>query len=271
MAITVYGVEANLDVTQWSGEAYAAQRVSPAPHGVLSGFVVSVSTGTRLLSVSTGGHAYVPGARVVSDAAVAVTLDANTSGNPRIDTIVLQVNWAGTASTAGSVVVLKGTPGVAPERRALTQTWGVLWQIPLAHVTVANGAGQLVAGNVENAYPQADTGRVTLTLPASFEHGSPPLAAHRRGGVTEFSGTLYRTSNIGGSASVSLGVIIPEAFRPLRDLEIESTADRNGSTPKSVVMLVSTSGEVTLQNTSGTAISSGNRIRPTHTTWFTEV
>lgn len=268
MAITVYGVEANLDILQWSGEAYAAQTVSPRPDGVLSGFVVSVATGDRALSVSANGHAYVPGVRIVSDAPVTLNLDSNASGSARIDTIVLQVDWSGTASTAGSVAVVKGTPGAPPVRPSVTREWGVLWQIPLAHVRVANSAGQLVAGNVTNAYPQADTGRVALALPGGYEQGASVLSVRRRAGVVSFGGVFKRTAgNIGLGGSGSLGAVVPEGFRPSRTVTTVAVIDPT-SGAKTIAVLVGTDGVVDLYPISGN-FATGNRIY-LDTTWLAE-
>lgn len=82
------------------------------------------------------GSAIVAGRFYLSDATEALTIAANSSGNPRIDTIVLRADYS-----LQTVVqaVLQGTPAVSPTPPNLTQTIGTLYEIPLADVAVANG------------------------------------------------------------------------------------------------------------------------------------
>jgi hypothetical protein len=82
------------------------------------------------------GAALIQGIAYLSDATEAFIIAANASGNPRIDTIVLQADYA---LQTVRLVVLQGTPAASPSAPSLTQTPNVLWEIPIADIAVANG------------------------------------------------------------------------------------------------------------------------------------
>lgn len=123
-------------------------RASGADSGPLMGTGVAPDLGltvraTTPVSASvevTAGSAIVRGTWYASDATETLAIGANASGNPRIDTIILRKDYA--AQTI-RLVVLPGTPAVAPVAPALTQTDGVTWEIPLADIAVANGFATL--------------------------------------------------------------------------------------------------------------------------------
>lgn len=81
------------------------------------------------------GAALVNGRLYENTAALTLAIGANASGNPRIDTVVLRVDY--TAQTIRAAV-LQGTPAGSPVRPTLTQT-AVIYEMPLADVAVANG------------------------------------------------------------------------------------------------------------------------------------
>lgn len=89
------------------------------------------------------GKAVVRGGKYKNDADILITIAANTSGQTRIDRVVLRHDR--TANTVHPVVIL-GTPGASAP--AVTQTVGGTWDVKLAQVTVANGATTIAAGNV---------------------------------------------------------------------------------------------------------------------------
>ncbi|MCI0353231.1 MAG: hypothetical protein L0Z53_27755 [Acidobacteriales bacterium] len=82
------------------------------------------------------GAAMVHGTMFVNDATATLTIAANGSGNPRIDTVILRKDFA--AQTV-RFVVKQGTPAASPTPPALTQIINVTWEIPLADIAVANG------------------------------------------------------------------------------------------------------------------------------------
>lgn len=91
------------------------------------------------------GAGLVYGTWYYSDTAEVVTVAANASGNPRIDTVVLRKSWA--AQTV-RIAILQGTPAASPVPPTLTQTVGVTWEIPLADIAVANGFVSITNANI---------------------------------------------------------------------------------------------------------------------------
>ncbi len=82
------------------------------------------------------GSALVAGRFYLSDATEALTIAANSSGNPRIDTIILRADYS---LQTVVLAILQGTPAVSPTPPTLTQTLGTLYEIPLADIAAANG------------------------------------------------------------------------------------------------------------------------------------
>lgn len=93
----------------------------------------------------SAGAALVNGTFYIDDATVNKAIAANASGNPRIDTIILNKDWS--AQTI-RLAVVQGTPAGSPVPPSLVQNAGVQWQIPLADVAVANGAISITNANL---------------------------------------------------------------------------------------------------------------------------
>lgn len=88
------------------------------------------------------GHAWSSGTSEYN-----LTIGSNSSGSTRIDTVVLRLDRSTWNVTAA---VRAGTPGGgAPALQRDTGDTG-LWEIPLADVTVINGAASISAGNVKS-------------------------------------------------------------------------------------------------------------------------
>ncbi len=101
-----------------------------------------------------------------------ITIAANASGSTRIDVIVLRLTRSTWAVTAA---VIAGTPGAGTPAITQDATGGTtgVWEVPLAVVTVANGAATISAGNV------ADTTWFShgATIVTSSTAGVQPTAA----------------------------------------------------------------------------------------------
>jgi hypothetical protein len=82
------------------------------------------------------GAALVAGRWYLSTATEGLTIAANASGNDRIDTVILRADYSLQTIV---LAVLQGTPAGSPTPPTLTQTLGVLYEIPLADVLAANG------------------------------------------------------------------------------------------------------------------------------------
>ena len=96
--------------------------------------VVASAPTSRTVFVAAGA-AWVYGYYVESYPSTSVTLDTNSSGNPRIDRIVIR-NTISTKTV--SIEVLKGTPASSPVPVALTQNSSV-YEISLAQILLASG------------------------------------------------------------------------------------------------------------------------------------
>lgn len=137
----------------------------PAPvFGDLSGRQVKVRAGTYGL---LRGHAWYSGS---SD--VVKTIAANTAGATRYDLIVLRLDRS---TLDVSTAVVQGTAGSGPP--SVTQQTGTtgVYEIPLAKVTVVNGASTIAATDVTNLAWYVGQQEVVCTSTTR----PPPLAGLR--------------------------------------------------------------------------------------------
>lgn len=147
------------------------------------------------------GSALVLGGYYVNDTIkTPIAIAANASGNARIDTLVLRVDYV--AQTI-RLNVKQGTPAASPVRPALTQSAGVLWEVPLADVAVANGFTTLAAAQITN-YPQyANMGAVLAHDDVLNTTGSE----HKTGDVviwdTGVAGPAAKKTTTGNDAKVA--------------------------------------------------------------------
>lgn len=141
------GAGANVGEDQWA--EMASQWM---PTGVIGGLqnelAVSQHAGGANKSVDVAtGNAWVVGFFYDSDAVENLAIADNSSGNPRIDLIVLR-----RSTIANSIIlaVLTGTPAVSPAAPALTQNTAV-WEIAIGQIAVANGFATIVTANITDA------------------------------------------------------------------------------------------------------------------------
>ncbi len=92
------------------------------------------------------GNAFVKGYFYSNDDNLNLTISSNNSGNPRIDTIALEVDF--TAQEVRAIVVA-GTPAGSPVAPTLTQDAAV-WQVPIANIAVANLFVSIGTANIDN-------------------------------------------------------------------------------------------------------------------------
>lgn len=144
-------------------------------------FVAAKAPASTNVEVKIGG-ALVNGRLYENTASVNLVIGANASGNVRIDTVVLRVDYV--AQTV-RLVTLQGTPAASPARPALTQNT-TTYEIPLADIAVANGFATLAQSTISQrqrsiighssgwqskAFPQdyvisANTGQTVTLTPA---------------------------------------------------------------------------------------------------------
>lgn len=167
------------------------------------------------------GRAYVPtsdGTMVYSsllDATQNVTIGSNSSGNPRVDTIVLYVDLAAspdsTASNVAKFFDVQGTPAgspVAPNNAAILAAIGSSNPyIKLADIAVANGFTSISSGNITDDRVTAafTTGQsVPVATYGEFTDQSVASSAPASGKTRVFSkgGALFSIVNGGTAAQV---------------------------------------------------------------------
>lgn len=120
-------------------------------------------TGANTVSVASGG-ALVDGKYYENSAAVAVTIPSATSGNTRIDRIVIQATWG---SFIAKIVRLAGIDSGSPTPPALTKNTGSVYEIPICQALV----------NSSGAVTVTDERSVDLTALSLFIFGNNSLVA----------------------------------------------------------------------------------------------
>jgi len=90
------------------------------------------------------GAAWIMGHFYESDSEVFLNIAASNPSNPRIDRVVLRLDW--TNNTIG-LAVLTGTPAPSPTPPNVTQT-SVIWELPLAQVYVGAAVSTITASDV---------------------------------------------------------------------------------------------------------------------------
>lgn len=167
----------------------------------------------RVVSLSAG-TVQSPSVYCREDAAVdATACAANVSAFNRLDYIVAEFNWSAQTVTYKPV---QGTPAATPQRPTLTQNDGVLWQEPLALVTVIPGVGAFSAGHVQ------DIRRRTTKFYGSYQRDADlPAAGNLAGpGVALAADGLRVTDGTSWRLYLSDG-----AFRVARNAALNLSVD----------------------------------------------
>lgn len=138
-----------VDTRNYYASDIAAHSMTLSQHGVIRGMlnnfqVVQNGAGTMNVDVSTG-WARVYGYLVTNDAAITKSISSNSSGNPRIDRVILRNAITGAKTI--TVEVLQGTPAGSPVPPTLTQT-STTWEVSLAQVYVANNETQILTADI---------------------------------------------------------------------------------------------------------------------------
>ncbi|MCL4389827.1 MAG: hypothetical protein M1484_04480 [Patescibacteria group bacterium] len=112
----------------------------------------------RAYILNSGGNGY----PIYMDASSNVTFGANSSGNPRIDSVILYIDLSASpnadSSNVAKLAVVQGTPGASPNPPNTSQIQAAIGAsnpyIILANVTVASGAVQITNGNIADVRTQ---------------------------------------------------------------------------------------------------------------------
>lgn len=103
-----------------------------------TGMTVSVAAGQALVR----GHYY------YNDAAKSLAITTANASNPRIDTVVLELDPTANTITAK---VVAGTAAASPVAPTLTQTDAAVYQLPIAYIAVAAATATISSANVTDA------------------------------------------------------------------------------------------------------------------------
>jgi hypothetical protein len=228
--------------------------------GGLNQLLVDQHTPAQMgVDVATG-QAWIEGIYYQSDAVEALLVGANATGNPRIDTVVVGVDFLNNTST---VYVLVGTAAADPSPPTLTQTTS-LWEYPLADVYVAAGAVSILTANISDrrefqltdfqaAYKEPVDLATTTALAASTITGNTRVA-NATGALGNIDGVaatagmrVLDKDHATGSARGVWVVISPGGtgikWRMVRAADFDATAD-----VRSGVMVPVAAGGSTLAN-----------------------
>lgn len=134
---------AGADVVEDGWRAMARNWLTSGPIRLeLNSFLVTTDSGRNVLLSS--GRCWINGhyGQLTSDTTVAVA--TNTSGNSRIDRVVLRADFVNNKIVYD---ILQGTPAGSPVAPTLTQNTSI-WEISLAKLSLANSYSTISAGNI---------------------------------------------------------------------------------------------------------------------------
>lgn len=109
-----------------------------------NGLQVYGDSSGRQVKVKTG-RVWVDGFFGENTSEKTISLATNSSGNPRIDLIVAQVDPSTNKIT---IEVVQGTPAASPAIPSMTQSATGIYQVPLGYATLASGYSTVAAGDV---------------------------------------------------------------------------------------------------------------------------
>lgn len=131
---------------------YDADDISNFFYKLISdGVFVTPSTSLQVAASSgmtvsiAAGYGMIKAKYINNDSPAYLTLDSADSTNPRLDRVVLGLNYA---NRAISLYIKKGTAASSPTAPVLTRTAGVLWEISLATISVSAGASGLTQADI---------------------------------------------------------------------------------------------------------------------------
>lgn len=172
------------------GLAYELDWSQMAKLWLTSGVIKSILNELEVYGDSSGmqvkvrtGHHWVRGHYYVNDAELTKAVAASHVTHPRIDTVVLRIDYAANTIRA---IVLQGVAAASPAAPALTQN-DAIYEWPLADVAVGAGVGLITAGNVTNRRVYARPNPSLIVLQG--------LLADRPAATTVPEGTLYQATD----------------------------------------------------------------------------
>lgn len=130
-----------------------------AQHWARTGILSGISENLSVYANSTGmqvkvksGAAWIKGHYFESDAEETLAIGTADASNPRIDRVVIRLDWSANTIT---LAIIQGTPAATPAPPTLTQN-SSRWEISLAQVRVNAGNLTIPAGNVTDERTYSD-------------------------------------------------------------------------------------------------------------------
>lgn len=237
-----------LTVEQWS---------KAARHWLTTGVLLNEGNKLEVYGDSTGmqvkvksGVAWIQGHYYESDTLEVLGIGTADSTNPRIDRVILRLDWAtGTILLA----VIQGSPAVSPVAPALTQNTA-RWEIPLAQVRVEAGALTIAADKVGSERPFVKNVNAlqenwyTLVLQNGW-NGTGNGDAEPRYMKDEF-GFVHLKGSIWGGTSADWTIIanLPVGYYPSERIRIPTVSTDNGSNIVPAYIIIEPDGTVKIKN-----------------------
>jgi hypothetical protein len=222
--------------------------------------VFADSTGMQV-KIDTG-MAWVQGYYYKNDALVTLAIAAANATNPRIDRVVVRVDW--TANTI-QLAIIQGIPAASPTAPAVTQN-NSIWEISLAQVLVGANVSTIAAGNItdERTLMKNANDKSTSWVNLTLQNGWSATA----NGLTTATTPQYRKNLFGelelrglmGGGTIAQGTVIatlPVGFRPVQETRlIVAKHDGGGFAPG--LMYIYPTGEIQSIVLSNYFVSLGN-------------
>jgi hypothetical protein len=145
MAITVRGMTGTVDEGDWASMMTASSGNGLTGTFLGTGLSASISGSARTFTVQPG-TLWANGVYVTMDAPATTTASAaNASGLPRIDLVVMRVNWS---TNAAALAVIEGTPNANPQPPTFDKNPGGSVDIPLYQARLNSGAAAYASGSL---------------------------------------------------------------------------------------------------------------------------
>lgn len=208
------GQGANITETQWA---------KMAQHWLGTGVIKDTLNNLETYADSTGmqvkvksGAAWIKGHYFESDAEEVLAINEADSSNPRIDRVIVRLDW--TANTV-QLAILQGAAAVSPNAPALTQN-SSRWEIPLAQIRVNASVSTIVQANVtdERKFVKNANTEQSKWVPLVLQNGwgatgSPwdtPSVMKDEMGFVHFKGSI----NGGVTTKGTVLFTLPAGYRP---------------------------------------------------------
>lgn len=202
------GSGANVTEAQWSKMAQYWLNTGVIKGALNDLQVYADSTGLQVKVKS--GRAWIQGHFFESDAEEVLAIASADATNPRIDRVIIRLDW--TANTV-QLAVLQGNPAVTPVAPALTQNVS-RWEISLAQVRVNAVVSTIAAGNItDERFP----GVITPTLLNGWVDNVSTEPSHY---YKDANGTVFYYFYVKNGSTANNVVIanLPVGYRPPSNL-----------------------------------------------------